>query len=154
MRHADRLARLEWLAANYPASNQGFMLPWGLAIEPASRGGQVLLRLWSVLRTAILGVAFIERVFAARSTLLVVTTWKGLAGTTCCAGSQQRVDLTRRVCAVRQGPPTAQPNRPFQASARSRHTRVPSCPCFCQSAGLSDTFGEAFLGVRQQELVV
>lgn len=62
----DRVARLDWLAENYPSSDLGFML----------RGGWVSLRLLEEIKycfalgqflaTAVLGVAFIERVIAAR----------------------------------------------------------------------------------------
>jgi hypothetical protein len=63
---ADRVARLEWLAANYPASNLGFMLHGGWLSHQLLEEAKYCFAYGQFLATAILGVAFIERMFAAR----------------------------------------------------------------------------------------
>ncbi len=62
----DRIARLEWLASKYPASDLGFMLNGGWLSLRLLEEARYCFAYGQFLATAILGVAFIERVFAAR----------------------------------------------------------------------------------------
>lgn len=63
---ADRIARLEWLASNYPSSDLGFMLHGGWLSHRLLEEARYCFAYGQFLAAAILGVAFIERVFAAR----------------------------------------------------------------------------------------
>jgi len=63
---ADRIARLEWLASNYPSSDLGFMLRGGWLSHRLLEEARYCFAYGQFLATAILGVAFIERVLAAR----------------------------------------------------------------------------------------
>ena len=62
----DRITRLEWLAANYPSSDAGFMLHGGWLSHQLLEEAKYCFAYDQFLATAILGVAFIERVLAAR----------------------------------------------------------------------------------------
>jgi len=62
----DRIARLDWLAANYPASERGFMISGGWSSLRLLEEAKYCFAYGQFLATAILGVAFIERVVAAR----------------------------------------------------------------------------------------
>ena len=62
----DRIARLSWLAANYPSSELGFMLHGGWLSLRLLEEAKYCFAYGQFLATAILGVAFIERVVAAR----------------------------------------------------------------------------------------
>ncbi len=63
---ADRIARLEWLTANYPLSDLGFMLNGGWLSHRLLEEARYCFAYGQFLATSILGVAFIERVLAAR----------------------------------------------------------------------------------------
>ena len=62
----DRVTRLEWLAANYPSHDTGFMLHGGWLSHQLLEEARYCFAYGQFLATAILGVAFIERVFAAQ----------------------------------------------------------------------------------------
>lgn len=62
----DRVARLDWLATNYPSSNMGFMLNGGWLSQGLLEEAKYCFAYGQFLATAILGVAFVERVLAAR----------------------------------------------------------------------------------------
>lgn len=63
---ADRIARLEWLASNYPSSELGFMLHGGWLSHRLLEEARYCFAYGQFLAVAILGVAFIERILAAR----------------------------------------------------------------------------------------
>ena len=63
---ADRIVRLEWLAANYPSSDAGFLLHGGWLSHQLLEEARYCFAYGQFLAAAILGVAFIERVLAAR----------------------------------------------------------------------------------------
>jgi len=63
---ADRIARLEWLASNYPSNELGFMLNGGWLSHRLLEEAKYCFAYGQFLATAILGVAFIERLLAAR----------------------------------------------------------------------------------------
>lgn len=62
----DRIARLEWLATNYPSNDAGFMLHGGWLSHQLLEEAKYCFAYGQFLATATLGVAFIERVLAAR----------------------------------------------------------------------------------------
>jgi hypothetical protein len=62
----DRVTRLEWLAANYPPSDAGFMLHGGWLSHQLLEEAKYCFAYGQFLATAILGLAFIERVLAAQ----------------------------------------------------------------------------------------
>ena len=62
----ERIARLEWLAENYPSSDVGFILYGGRLSLRLLEEAKYCFAYGQFLATAILGVAFIERVVAAR----------------------------------------------------------------------------------------
>lgn len=63
---ADRIARLGWLEANYPGSNCGFMIHGGWLSLQLLEEAKYCFAYGQFLAAAILGVAFIERVLAAK----------------------------------------------------------------------------------------
>ena len=63
---ADRIERLEWIAANYPRSVAGFLLHGGWLSCQLLEQARYSFVYGQFLATAILGVAFIERVLAAQ----------------------------------------------------------------------------------------
>jgi len=63
---ADRIARLEWLATNYPSSAVGFLLHGGWLSKQLLEEAKYCFAYGQFLATAILGVAFIERALAAQ----------------------------------------------------------------------------------------
>jgi hypothetical protein len=63
---ADRVTRLEWLAAKYPSCDAGFMFPGGWLSYQLLEEAKYCFAYGQFLATAILGVAFIERLLAAR----------------------------------------------------------------------------------------
>jgi len=63
---ADRIARLEWLATNYPSSAAGFLLHGGWLSKQLLEEAKYCFAYGQFLATAILGVAFIERALAAQ----------------------------------------------------------------------------------------
>ncbi|MCP5368742.1 MAG: hypothetical protein H6907_18855 [Hyphomicrobiales bacterium] len=72
MEHEDtivrdqRVTRLEWLTANYPESEVGFMLHGGWLTHKLLEEAKYCFVYGQFLATAILGLAFIERILAAR----------------------------------------------------------------------------------------
>lgn len=62
----DRIARLDWLAANCPVSEFGFMVEGGWVSLRLLEEAKYCFVYGQFLASAILGVAFIERVIAAR----------------------------------------------------------------------------------------
>lgn len=63
---SDRIARLEWLASNYPSSDSGFVLNGGWLSDRLLEEAKYCFAYGQFLATSVLGVAFIERVLAAR----------------------------------------------------------------------------------------
>lgn len=61
----DRVARLEWLARNYPVAT-GFLLHGGWLSKQLLEEAKYCFAYGQFLATAVLGVAFIERVLAAQ----------------------------------------------------------------------------------------
>lgn len=62
----ERTARLEWIVSNYPESDLGFLLNGGWLSFRLLEEAKYCFAYGQFLATAILGVAFIERLFAAQ----------------------------------------------------------------------------------------
>ena len=60
----DRIARLQWLAANYPAARRGFLLQ-GQSFHLLEEA-KYCFAYGQFLATAVLGIAFVEHTLAAR----------------------------------------------------------------------------------------
>ena len=63
---SERIRRLEWLVSNYPASDLGFLISGGWLSLRLLEEAKYCFVYGQFLATAILSVAFIERVIAAR----------------------------------------------------------------------------------------
>ncbi|MEE8542691.1 MAG: hypothetical protein V3S94_02435 [Gammaproteobacteria bacterium] len=61
-----RIARLEWLATNYPANRHGFLLSGGWLSLQLLEEARCCFTYGQFLATAVLGVAFVERLLAAK----------------------------------------------------------------------------------------
>jgi hypothetical protein len=61
-----RLGRLEWLVENYPTSQNGFLLNGGYLSMQLLEQAKYSFAYGQFLAAAVLGVAFIERLFAAK----------------------------------------------------------------------------------------
>lgn len=62
---SDRIARLDWLAANYPSSEDGFLLSGGWLSLRLLEEAKYCFAYGQFLATAVISVAFIERELAA-----------------------------------------------------------------------------------------
>ena len=62
----DRIARLEWLADNYPANRCGFLLSGGWLSMQLLEEARYCFAYGQYLATAVLGVAFVECILAAK----------------------------------------------------------------------------------------
>ena len=62
----QRVGRLEWLAANYPENDAGFLLSGGWLAHELLEEARYSFAYGQFLAAAILGVAFVERTLAAR----------------------------------------------------------------------------------------
>ena len=63
-RRQDRIARLQWLAENYPAASHGFLLQ-GLSFQLLEEA-KYCFAYGQFLATAVLGIGFVEHVLAAK----------------------------------------------------------------------------------------
>jgi hypothetical protein len=63
---ADRIARLEWVVAQYPVTNSGFVLHGGWLTVRLLEEAKYCFTYGQFAAAAALGVAFIERVLAAQ----------------------------------------------------------------------------------------
>ena len=61
-----RVARLEWLAKNYPPNRYGFMLFGGWVSQQLLEEARYCFTYGQYLASAVLGVAFVERILAAK----------------------------------------------------------------------------------------
>ena len=62
----DRIARLQWLAGNYPASHHRVLLHGGLVSQQLLEEAKYCFAYGQYLATAVLGVAFVEHTLAAQ----------------------------------------------------------------------------------------
>lgn len=62
----DRIDRLEWLADNFPASRQGLLLHGGWLTLQLLEEAKYCFAYGQYLATAVLGVAVVERILAAK----------------------------------------------------------------------------------------
>ena len=60
-----RVARLEWLAKNYPPNRYGFLLSGGWISKQLLEEARYCFAYGQYLASAVLGVAFVERILAA-----------------------------------------------------------------------------------------
>ena len=61
-----RVARLEWLARNYPPNRYGFLLNGGWISQQLLEEARYCFTYGQYLASAVLGVAFVERILAAK----------------------------------------------------------------------------------------
>jgi hypothetical protein len=64
--HEDRIRRLAWLDANSPSAQSGFIVPGGWLSQRLLEEAKYCFAYGQDIAAAVLGVAFVERVLAAR----------------------------------------------------------------------------------------